>query len=92
MIGFALIYCAKILIRSFFSSTEIVVTISSWEPLLAVAWTLIIGLPQGLQLGLVLGLWLLKGRTYYSDQIWVDYCEDLTKMANVNVICLDQSF
>ncbi len=53
---------------------------------------MIIGLPQGLQLGILFGLWLLKAKAYFSDEIWVDYCEDITKMATANIVCLNQSF
>ena len=51
-----------------------------------------VGLPQGLQIGVAVGLWLLKLRAYQTDQIWADYCEDISKMGNVSIVCLDQSF
>ena len=55
-------------------------------------WVLVVGLPQGLQLGLMIGLWFIKAKTYWTDKIWVSFCEDMTKMANVNLICFDREF
>ena len=63
-----------------------------WEEVTCVFWLLAVGLPQGLQLGVMIGLWVLKAKAYTKDRIWVDYCEDITKMANVNLSCFDRSF
>ena len=63
-----------------------------WEEVISVLWLLVIGLPQGLQLGVMIGLWVLKAKAYMNDRIWVDYCEDITKMASVNLSCFDRSF
>ena len=53
-------------------------------------WVLSIGIPQGLQLGIMCGLWFLKAKLYWTEKIWLNYCEDVTKMANVNLICFDR--
>jgi len=40
----------------------------------------------------MIGLWILKAKAYMKDKIWIDYCEDITKMANVNLSCFDRAF
>ena len=59
--------------------------------MVSILWILVVGLPQGLQLGVLIGLWFLKFKLYLTEKIWVDYCEDITKMADVSLICFDRS-
>ena len=90
--AFTLLYCVKEIFNAFGSSMTVLLEGEQWRYLVGVLWTMSIGLPQSLQLGLMIGLWFLKVKVYLSSRIWVDYCEDMTKMASVNLIAFDKKF
>ena len=88
---FAILLCAKIVYNASNTQWADMFSANSWKNMLAIPEAFIIGIPQGLHLGLMLGLWFLKSRIWYKNQIWISYCEDILKMANVNIICFDNS-
>ncbi len=59
--------------------------------MLAVPVALILGFPQGVQIGVIAGQWLIKMRLWMRSSIWVDCSEDMVKMSAVNMLCFDKS-
>lgn len=89
---FIVLELIKIGINAYSNGLTSLASKDEWEEMITVFWLLSVGLPQGLQLGIMVGLWLLKAKAYATDRIWIDYCEDMTKMANVNLSCFDRAF
>jgi magnesium-transporting ATPase (P-type) len=51
---------------------------------------LMVGAPQGLHLTLLASMICIKVRLWFAEGIWVDYSENMTKMASVTEICYDK--
>lgn len=59
--------------------------------MLTVPFALVLGIPQGAQIGAIVGQWIIKMRLWFRSSIWVDCSEDIVKMAAVNLLCFDKS-
>ncbi len=63
---FAVLICATIVYKASQTQWSYILKSDSWKNMLAIPYILIIGIPQGLHIGIMLGLWFLKSRLWFK--------------------------
>ena len=91
LVFFFILFCLKSVYKASKSSWTDLLSSETWSSLIAMPWALVLGVPQGLQLGLLIGLYSIKVRLWRKEGIWVDCCCDISKMASVDSLCFDKS-